>query len=996
MSAAAPRPDPGFVGRSDEVNRLTEVLRTALVGRAPLCLVLGEAGIGKSRLADRVAVEARTLGYDVAWAEAEPGCGPFAALAGLRVPGWSRPDDGDDPRWERLDRIADGIAARAPLLVIVEDLHWADDSSVWVVERLGRQLAGVSAPVLVTARSDEMEPAALARLVTAADQVVRLSGMSESETTRLAELAAPGSSVDGAGLWERTGGVPLFVREAAVLAADGGPAPLATTVLRRRIERLGAHAGRVLAALALAPPQTSLVVLARALQCPVEAVVAAIDVARAEDIVVDGTGGGVRFRHALLAEAAGDGMEAGARRTLRLALADGLAADGTTTARAGAARQRLLALPAGDPAVAATAAMEAVVALRAAGDGATATALAALAAEALDRYGAARDVVARLQVERGEALFALGERRGARGCVRGRRGQAPGRPELRARTEAGRARFVPPVRTFGPDLIRRLSDAADALADADSALRARLLGRISAASVATPSAQELGRRAAEEAVAIARRLGDPAVLVQALSDRHLAPATPEEWVERGRAADEIVALGERLGRPEVALLGYEWQFGERLGVGDVPGAEDALGRLELYAQLVPSPEWRFSGGLRRAALDCLFGHRDRGLRTFEAAVADAQGWLQDEERAGIAMTFRASTALMLDVADPELDDLVAQCEVFAGRYPAGFLHAQVALAAWTAGDAERARRSLARTVAAGVDEMAVGLESLHALVASGLVAAALGDRRAVRLIRPRLEPFAGRLSSGSGAVVLPVGTTLGLLAEAEEDHRAAAGYHRRGIEAAQRAGAQVLVDRCRALAGSTAPRAPVPAGHATITRGPEGWTLSAPFGTATVEESRGLLQLIEVLRAGGRDLSALDLAAADGGVPVQADLGPALDGRAKREYRARIADLREEIDDAEQMNDPDRGTRARLELDALLDELGRAVGLGGRDRPQGATDERARVNVTRSIRRAIQAVAAQAPDLATHLQVSVRTGRACRYQPDPAAALRWEVASAGG
>jgi hypothetical protein len=183
-------------------------------------------------------------------------------------------------------------------------------------------------------------------------------------------------------------------------------------------------------------------------------------------------------------------------------------------------------------------------------------------------------------------------------------------------------------------------------------------------------------------------------------------------------------------------------------------------------------------------------------------------------------------------------------------------------------------------------------------------------------------------------------------------------------------------------------------GRGTITRADDGWVLATPFGIATIEESRGLLQLVEVLRANGREVSAVDLGAPGGAVAVQHDVGPALDGRAKREYRARIADLREDIDEAEAMNDPDRASRARWELDALLDELGRAVGLGGRDRPQGATDERARVNVTRSIKRAIAAVAAKAPELGSHLEVSVRTGRLCRYQPDPAVALTWEVAHA--
>ncbi len=125
MTAAGARPDPGFVGRADEVARLTEAVRSAQAGSSPLCLVVGEAGIGKSRLAARVAAEARGLGFDVVWTEAEEGAGPFSALAGLRAGSGAVPG-GDDARWEQLEAVAAAIAARAPVLVIVEDLHWAD------------------------------------------------------------------------------------------------------------------------------------------------------------------------------------------------------------------------------------------------------------------------------------------------------------------------------------------------------------------------------------------------------------------------------------------------------------------------------------------------------------------------------------------------------------------------------------------------------------------------------------------------------------------------------------------------------------------------------------------------------------------------------------------------------------------------------------------------------------------------------------------------------
>ncbi len=990
MTAAGARPDPGFVGRADEVSRLSEAVRSAQAGSSPLCLVLGEAGIGKSRLAARVAAEARGLGFDVVWTEAEEGAGPFSALAGLRARSDEAPA-GNDARWNRLDAAVAAIASRAPVLVIIEDLHWADDSSAWVVERLGRQLQGISAPLLVTARSDEGQER-IAGLLASADHVIRLAGMSLAETTRLAELAAPGTAVDGSGLWERTGGIPLFVREAAVLDSEGGAPQVAAGLLGRRIARLGAPTARVLAALAVAPPDISLVLLARALRCGVEDVVAAVDEGRAEDLVVDEPGGGVRFRHALLAEAAAEGLPAPERRTVRLALADAFAAEGTNASLANAARQRLLALPAGEVAGAARSAVEAVAALRGAGDEGAASSLSELAVAVLTRYGAAPADLARLQVERGEALHALGDRKHAEvAFLAAAASDAELDATLRARAEAGRAWFTNP---FVPDLatVQRLENAAAALGDEDSALRVRVLGRIAAASVAAPSVQDVGRRAAEEAVAMARRIGDPALLVQALADRHLAPIAPADFTARELAADEIIELGERLGRPEVAMLGYEWQFGERLGKADMAGAEAALGRLELYAHLTSSPHWRFAADLRRASLTCLQGDRDRALRLIDDAVRSAEGWLHPGEIYGIELGFRSFTVFLHGRPDEALRPLYERNVAIVGDLPAPFLHAGLALAAWVLGEEERARAHLSR-MSSGIDTVAVGLESVFALQTCGLAAAEIGDVRMARRIRPLLEPFSERLTA-SGAVMVPIATVLGLMCDLLGDRAAAARHHRVGIATAERAGSAVMAARCRELAGTGVPATAAPGqSNGSITRRVGEWVITTPYGSATVEESRGLVQLVEVLRANGREVGALDLAGQGGAVAVQHDLGPSLDNRAKQQYRARIADLREEIDDADAMNDTERASRARWELDALLEELGRAVGLGGRDRPQGATDERARVNVTRSIKRAIAAVATRAPDLGAHLEVSVRTGRQCRYQPDPAVALTWEVST---
>jgi hypothetical protein len=82
-------------------------------------------------------------------------------------------------------------------------------------------------------------------------------------------------------------------------------------------------------------------------------------------------------------------------------------------------------------------------------------------------------------------------------------------------------------------------------------------------------------------------------------------------------------------------------------------------------------------------------------------------------------------------------------------------------------------------------------------------------------------------------------------------------------------------------------------------------------------------------------------------------------------------------------------------VEALMTELRRAVGLGGRDRPTASTAEKARINVARSVRRAIATIGAALPALGAHLDVSIVTGRYCRYAPEPATALHWTVDRSG-
>jgi hypothetical protein len=108
---------------------------------------------------------------------------------------------------------------------------------------------------------------------------------------------------------------------------------------------------------------------------------------------------------------------------------------------------------------------------------------------------------------------------------------------------------------------------------------------------------------------------------------------------------------------------------------------------------------------------------------------------------------------------------------------------------------------------------------------------------------------------------------------------------------------------------------------------------------------------------------------------------PALDDRARREIRARLRDLDDEIADADAAADTERAARAREALQELAEAVARDMGLGGRSRRVGDPIERARKTVSTRIRRAITTIGHAHPDLGRHLERSVDTGSFCAYRP---------------
>jgi hypothetical protein len=179
------------------------------------------------------------------------------------------------------------------------------------------------------------------------------------------------------------------------------------------------------------------------------------------------------------------------------------------------------------------------------------------------------------------------------------------------------------------------------------------------------------------------------------------------------------------------------------------------------------------------------------------------------------------------------------------------------------------------------------------------------------------------------------------------------------------------------------------------------WTIRYAGRVVRLKDVLGARYLAQLLRYPMRDFHVLDLAllAAEGSGDVDVleharvvdGAGPFLDARARAEYRSRLAELREQLEEAERFNDIGRVERTRDELEAVSRALAGAVGLGGRDREAASNAERCRVAVTRRIRDALARIARNHPDLGEHLYASVRTGLFCSYRPGSARRVKWET-----
>lgn len=171
------------------------------------------------------------------------------------------------------------------------------------------------------------------------------------------------------------------------------------------------------------------------------------------------------------------------------------------------------------------------------------------------------------------------------------------------------------------------------------------------------------------------------------------------------------------------------------------------------------------------------------------------------------------------------------------------------------------------------------------------------------------------------------------------------------------------------------------------------WSVGTAGKEFHVKDMKGLVYLKRLLERPQQEFHAMELLAhtqpSSKGARESSELASSrgdrglaiLDDTAKQAYRARLVDLELEVEEARQNGDIERAASYEEERQVLLEALGSALGLGGRDRSVGSTSERARVNVTRAIRSAIDRIRMHDEELGRFFDRSVKTGTFCVYEP---------------
>ena len=1028
-----------LVARAGVLAEVGSVLTAARAGRGALLTVTGEPGIGKTRLAEETAERAEEFEVVWTWGAAAGGAalGPWSRvlrvlagrhaavarliadspfLAGLTDP--ARAGGGRDPGGARsqlsfdLAEVIAAAAAARPVLVVFDDAHQADTSSLRLLAELAPALRTMPAAVLVTARDGDRDWHGRLDLRTAllrSGDVISLQPLAEGDVAAVvAGVTGAPAGPDLVGvIAERSAGNPFLVTELARRLGGRNAEPAAARAIvpdsvralaGARVGELTGTARDVVLAASVLGTRFRRDVLAGLAGLEPGELASAVSAGRDARLLELAGPGEDRFRHDLVRDAIYDSIPADAREDLHTR-AGGVLASLADRGRDVDDAEVAYHLARAGPAVAGPAAEYA----RRAGD----RALAALAFEdAVHWYERAASSLAALRAgddERAGAALRLGTARLAAGDLDGgragfrqaaERARRAGRPDLLARAAlglgGGPAGFE--VGLLDGEQINLLEEARSVLPDGQGTLIALVTARLSIAStLLLPEARRL--ELATEAVRRARSASDDATLAATLAALCDAIAGPDHCAARRAHATEIIDLADRLRDPVLGLLGRRLRLVALLEAGAIAdweadvlayrAAAEAL-RHPLYAWYVPL--WR---GMRALAA----GRADE----CRAALAEAAA-IGERAGSGNAIMLVQTQLWCLRAEEGDTAGLLGMLpELETVAVPAPWLQVTRALVLAQAGRTEDARAQLEAVVPL-LPAMPRDSEWLPSMAQVAETIALTGPHPVARWAYDALSPYAGLIvvEGICAAIRGPVDHHLALLADALGEHDAAARHRAAAVAAARVVGALALAAR---IEGEAAP-VPVPRAEHAFRRDGEVWTLAYRGREIRLRDSKGLRDLHALLARPGTAVAALDLAAAPGGRQAGASAGPdvlhppsdtgeVIDAQARAAYRQRLRELDEAAAEADAAADIERSARIAAERDALVAALTEAYGLGGRVRRSGSVAERARTAVTARIRDAIRRISEAHPELGRHLARSVRTGTFCVYEPDQP--VRWSL-----
>lgn len=746
-----------------------------------------------------------------------------------------RPDLPEPPRlqsgparfrlFESITTFLANAAKRRPILVLLDDLQAADHASLRLLAFLARELRRTRVLVVVTVREGESDGDAV--LVETLAELTRqspgertqLEGLSPDETAALIEGLTGLDRSRGLvrAIADRSEGNPFFVKEiVGLLHAQGRleeeldaeawiplVPPGVRDVLLHRLQRRSPTCQRVLAVAAILGPEFRRDLLGRVSHLGREELKAGLEEACAAGFVRESESlpDHYRFSHGLMREAFYAEWGAQDRAQWHRRTGEALERFGAESAGAppaALAHHFLKGVTGGG----AEKALQ--YAVRAAEE-----ALAVHAHdEAVRHYNRALEALELLQTPddalRCELLIGLGtaqlnahryDPKGRESLLHAARiARQLGKSDHLARAAVELAAQAHQGGPGDPVVIELLEQALAGLDPGNEALKARVMADLAIQRLSAPDLGE-GAQLSEEAVALARKAGDPTVLGETLNLRCILLSGPDHVRERLRQADSLLELAAETRSGDVALFGHRWRAVSLLELGEVEAADVELAEYERVAGEARAWTARWYVSTLRSTRALMEGR----LEESEHLTIDAFSQRRHEPTP-LAVYTLGSQLLWLRREQGRLEELAPYAKALESdsRIPMMVaFRATTALLDAERGSEEAARGQLAEAAASRLAELPRDFTYLYSLCVLGELGAAIGDASGAELLYEALAPYAGRHA------VLFVGTVclgsvsryLGLTASQMGEWARAEAHFAEAVERNQRVGARLWLAR---------------------------------------------------------------------------------------------------------------------------------------------------------------------------------------------------------